>query len=164
MIGIYKITNLINKKSYIGQSVHIERRWREHCMPSADSLIAKSIKKYGVENFIFEILEEVSDVNQLNEKESYYISLYNSIVPNGYNIVQEDDQHPSSFTFYNKEEFEQIVDYIQNSTLTFEEIAKKFNLNRRTITRINNGYVHQIQNVSYPLRKTKLEKVNNCQV
>nr|DAH19257.1 MAG TPA: intron associated endonuclease [Bacteriophage sp.]DAT87476.1 MAG TPA: intron associated endonuclease [Caudoviricetes sp.] len=35
MIGIYKIENLINGKVYIGQSVHIERRWQEHCMDSA---------------------------------------------------------------------------------------------------------------------------------
>ena len=35
MIGIYKIENLINGKVYIGQSIHIERRWQEHCMDSA---------------------------------------------------------------------------------------------------------------------------------
>ena len=45
--GIYKIENLINHKVYIGQSKHIERRWAEHCHPSAKSLISKAIKKYG---------------------------------------------------------------------------------------------------------------------
>ena len=50
MIGIYKITNLINNKIYIGQSIHIERRWSEHCQPSAKSLIAKAIQKYGKEH------------------------------------------------------------------------------------------------------------------
>jgi predicted GIY-YIG superfamily endonuclease len=42
-IGIYKIENLINGKIYIGQSIHIEKRWQEHCKASSNSLIAKSI-------------------------------------------------------------------------------------------------------------------------
>lgn len=60
MIGIYKITNNINNKIYIGQSVHIKRRWAEHCKPSSDSLISKAIKKYGKDNFTFEIIEKCS--------------------------------------------------------------------------------------------------------
>ena len=86
MIGIYKITNLTNGKSYIGQSIHIERRWIEHCLPSADSAIAKAIQKYGKEQFSFQVIEECSK-EQLNEKEEYYISYYNTVVPNGYNIM-----------------------------------------------------------------------------
>ena len=39
MIGIYKITNKLNNKCYIGQSIHIERRWAEHCFPSKTSQI-----------------------------------------------------------------------------------------------------------------------------
>ena len=60
-IGIYKIENLVNHKVYIGQSIHIEKRWQEHCRPSADSAIAKAIRKYGKENFSFQILEECSE-------------------------------------------------------------------------------------------------------
>lgn len=60
-MGIYKITNLFNGKVYIGQSIHIERRWKEHCFFSANSLIGKAIQKYGKQNFSFEILEEVQD-------------------------------------------------------------------------------------------------------
>jgi group I intron endonuclease len=51
--GIYKIENLINHKCYIGQSIHIERRWQEHCQSSAKSCIANAIKKYGKTNFSF---------------------------------------------------------------------------------------------------------------
>ena len=66
-IGIYKITNKENGKSYIGQSIHIERRWEEHCLPSSTSLISKAIQKYGKTNFIFEIIEEcqIDDLNVL---------------------------------------------------------------------------------------------------
>lgn len=53
MIGIYKITNKINNKVYIGQSIHIERRWTEHCFPSSTSQIALAIKKHGKEKFFF---------------------------------------------------------------------------------------------------------------
>ena len=42
-IGIYKIENLITGKIYIGQSIHIERRWQEHCQKTASSLIGKAI-------------------------------------------------------------------------------------------------------------------------
>ena len=49
MIGIYKITNKINNKSYIGQSIHIERRWSEHCFPSKTSQISLAIQEFGKE-------------------------------------------------------------------------------------------------------------------
>ena len=60
MIGIYKITNKINGLSYIGQSVHIERRFIEHCLPSKTSKISCAIQKYGKDNFDFSVLEECS--------------------------------------------------------------------------------------------------------
>ena len=75
MIGIYKITNKLNNKAYIGQSKHIEQRWKEHQQLSRKSLIHKAIEKYGINNFTFEILEECSR-ELLNEKERFYIELY----------------------------------------------------------------------------------------
>jgi len=80
MIGIYKITNP-NGKIYIGQSIDIERRWKEYkklyCNQSIK--IFNSLKKYGWENHTFEILEECS-LKQLNKKEESYILLFNSHV------------------------------------------------------------------------------------
>ena len=99
MIGVYKIENLINGKIYIGQSIHIERRWKEHCIPSSKSLIGKAIKKYGKENFSFQVLNECAQEN-LDELEEYYISKYNSIAPNGYNI-ETAAKGKTSFSFYN---------------------------------------------------------------
>jgi group I intron endonuclease len=59
MNGIYKITNRINKKSYIGQSIHIEQLWQEHLYQSTKcSLIKYALFKYGQENFTFEVIEE----------------------------------------------------------------------------------------------------------
>lgn len=62
MIGIYKITNLINNKIYIGQSVHIERRWSEHKSSVKTNkriyYLHKAMCKYGINNFKFEVLVE----------------------------------------------------------------------------------------------------------
>jgi len=86
--GIYKIENLLNHKVYIGQSIHIERRWMEHCRLSTSSVISDAIKKYGKENFSFQVLEECK-VEELDKKEIYYIHKFNSLVPNGYNVTEE---------------------------------------------------------------------------
>lgn len=155
MIGIYKITNLINGKCYIGQSVHIERRWQEHKRPSATSVIATAIKEYGIENFSFEVLEELP-TEKLDERERFYIQKYNSISPNGYNITEQTETQHTSFGVLNKEQFYEIVNKIQNTNLTFDEIALEYQVNRRTINRINNGYTHRMEDVDYPIRKPKV--------
>ena len=91
MIGIYKITNNINNKSYIGQSTDIERRFAQHKSPYererfSEKPLYKAIAKYGINNFSFEILEECP-VEELSQKEEYYIKKYNSLChKNGYNI------------------------------------------------------------------------------
>ena len=84
--GIYKIENLVNGKVYIGQSVDIESRWREHknisqrkTSKSYNYPLYKAFRKYGVENFSFEIVEECP-VETLSEKEMFYINKYNSCV------------------------------------------------------------------------------------
>lgn len=90
MIGIYKITNLLNKQSYIGQSICVESRIKQHILSSEkeyareyDSPIHKSIRKNGLNNFKFELLEECPK-EKLNEREIYWINYYNSYL-NGYN-------------------------------------------------------------------------------
>lgn len=93
MCGIYLITNTVTHKVYVGQSVDIERRWKEHKArafnPNSnnyDTPLARSIRKYGIEAFVESILCECTQ-EELNEKEAYYIHQFNSLVPNGYNIL-----------------------------------------------------------------------------
>lgn len=95
MISIYKITNLLNGKSYIGQSINIEKRWYEHKYKSQcrtdisfNSILHIAFRKYGIDNFSFEILEELKTVEELDQREQYYIKFYNTITPNGYNILE----------------------------------------------------------------------------
>lgn len=81
--GIYKITNKINGKTYIGQSNNCKRRIQEH-QQERDIPIDMWINFLGKDNFTYEIIESCS-LEELDEKEQYYIKLYDSI-NNGYNI------------------------------------------------------------------------------
>lgn len=98
-IGIYKITNLINNKSYIGQSCNIEKRIKTHFwaafkenLSSYNYKIYQAIRKYGIENFKWEILKTINEVNkgQLNILERQYIEKYDSF-KNGYNMTTGGD-------------------------------------------------------------------------
>ena len=78
--GIYRITDLTTEKSYIGQSVDIKERFRQHIKSAltygkATNKLYSTMQKSGVHNFTFEILEEVSREN-LNERETYWIEFY----------------------------------------------------------------------------------------
>lgn len=89
MIGIYKIENKINHKVYIGQSQNIERRWSNH-VSSAGKMkykMSQALGEFGVENFSFEVIEECP-IELLDEREIYWIKYYNSMVPNGYNMIE----------------------------------------------------------------------------
>lgn len=85
MIGIYKITNLINNKSYIGQSINIKRRWREHKRMTGKNLMYEDMKKFKIENFSFEVIEECL-IDKLDEREIYWIKYYDTY-NNGYNLT-----------------------------------------------------------------------------
>lgn len=92
--GIYKITNIVNEKCYIGQSHNIYDRWIRHRSrafqvndSNYNSYFYRSIRKYGLDKFRFEILEECVDSN-LSEREKYYIGLFDSNNPlHGYNMT-----------------------------------------------------------------------------
>lgn len=87
--GIYKVTNKINGKVYIGQSVDIGRRWRQHMTAEDDIYFHKAIQKYGVENFEWEVIEKCKK-SELDERESYWIEYYDSF-NNGYNCTKGGD-------------------------------------------------------------------------
>jgi len=85
MVGIYKITNP-KKNVYIGQSVDIERRFIDYkkSLKKSQIRLYNSIKKYGYENHVFEVIEEC-DISLLNEKERHWQDFYNVISKNGLN-------------------------------------------------------------------------------
>ena len=82
MIGIYKITNKLNGDAYIGQSVEIENRLEDHKKPynlnrEENKRLYQAFIQFGLNNFTFEIIEECK-ITELNEKEKYWISFYNT--------------------------------------------------------------------------------------
>lgn len=86
MVGIYAIKNKINNKIYIGRSTDIHRRWKSHLRDArvGDSCkIHIAMRELGINNFYLEIIEECS-LEELNEKEQYYIDKFDSW-HNGYN-------------------------------------------------------------------------------
>lgn len=110
MIGIYKFTNKINGNSYIGQSIDIEKRRKTHISrafsqtPSNkeyEKTFYRALRKYGVENFSFEILK-ICPQEELNDWEQYYIQKYNTY-HDGYNedeggqmflYIKDGEKHP----------------------------------------------------------------------
>lgn len=85
---IYKISNKINDKLYIGQtSKTIEERFKEHCKINPRCIITLAIKKHGKKNFSIEIIEECPSIEDTNEREKYWIKYYDSLSPNGYNLT-----------------------------------------------------------------------------
>jgi group I intron endonuclease len=91
--GIYKITNIVNGKIYIGSSNDIKQRWRRHKsdlkLNRHDNVyLQRAWNKYGEKNFKFEILEEIP-IENLIEKEQYYIAKYNTLYNiYGYNLKE----------------------------------------------------------------------------
>lgn len=81
---LYRITNNINKKIYIGITNNYKKRWSNHGLE--DTVISKAIKKYGKENFTFEVLFDNVPIEQIDKLEIEQIKLHNSLVPNGYNV------------------------------------------------------------------------------
>ena len=81
--GIYKITNLLTEQCYIGQSVNISDRWKQHCKcglgieASATNILYNSMQRDKIWNFSFELLEECPR-ELLNEKEAFWINMYQS--------------------------------------------------------------------------------------
>ena len=91
MTGIYKITNKINGNAYVGLSVDIEKRWKTHLQryledgPEYNKVLYKAMRKYGVDNFSFEVLE-ICEAESLVEREEYWIDFYDTF-HNGYNAT-----------------------------------------------------------------------------
>lgn len=135
LIGIYKITNLINNKVYIGQTIDYERRINEHIRhyPNSNyhdfnSLLYRAIRKYGINNFSFEMIEEC-DTNELDDKEIKWIKKYNAYCnwpnSNGYNMTIGGQGN-------RKITPEQVLEEWNNG-LSKQEIVKKFSLSTTTV-------------------------------
>lgn len=125
---IYKITNKINGKSYIGKTNNIIRRWKEHRYGhGGTAILSKAFAKYGLDNFEFSIINEqkyetVEELNKrLPELEVYYIGIYNTF-KNGYNATIGGDG--ISFYKHSKETIERIRESNKGKVIPEERLKK----------------------------------------
>ena len=156
MIGIYRITNKINGKCYIGQSVNIKQRWKNHrkdaFWPQSqayDYPLYQAMRKYGIDIFLFEILEECLP-EQLNERECFYIKKYRSY-GKGYNQNAGGNScfHPIKL---DTPTIIQIITALKTTTKTNTELADEFCVSEGMIRAINLGSCWPQPNECYPIR------------
>lgn len=121
MIGIYKITNTKNEKSYIGQSTNIEERWKQHkqAIQTSDKSWYPLARKEsdGVDDFTFEVLQQCK-AEELDELEDYWVDYYKSYV-NGYNQTKDGGYVSANtqFVYFPIELFEELQ--MDNNTVPF---------------------------------------------
>lgn len=165
MIGIYKITNKINNKVYIGQSKDIEKRWKEHkfgCfnknISDYDSKKNRAFRKYGIDNFCFEVIELLDEL-LLDEREKYWIQYYDS-VNNGYNTsyggyspnLQGENHSQAKFSQYI---IDKIIQDLIDNVFSYDEICRKYNITKPMLSNINRGKNWVKENINYPIRDEK---------
>ena len=112
---IYKITNMITNKCYIGETKKNNPfiRWNEHKKTIKNGIgcpaLQDAVKKYGIDHFKFEILIICFDEDRF-KYEIEYIKKYNSMVPNGYNLTKGGE----GGGFYGKKHSKQTIDKLSN--------------------------------------------------
>lgn len=152
---IYAIHNIVTNKYYIGQTrlANPIIRWKDHF----DSAFCKhenyhlytSMRKYGIDKFTFQVLEDNIPIENLDDKEKEYIIKYDSY-NNGYNntIGGQDDAWHSKLT---EKDVRRIISLIQDGELSFTSIAKEYQVNPSTISDINRGDTWHFSDISYPI-------------
>ena len=126
MVGIYKITNLITGESYVGRSVHIEERWKEHFCKGYgarhSARFQEAIDLYGKEGFSFQILEECAS-EVLSERERYWINTlrpeYNTVTDG--HIISPETRAKISASLTGKK---QPADVIEKRKASIKELHK----------------------------------------
>lgn len=160
---IYKITNLINNKIYIGQTIRdVQIRWKEHLRSKDEAPIHKAIRKYGKEAFKIEIIEECENI-LLNEREQYYINKFNSYNGHiGYNATLGGDSNKKIVDWVKShpEEVKKHLDKIRPKAI------QKFKENpelqeKREKARIE-GYHKYIENNKEEWNKKQREKLEKA--
>ena len=136
--AVYKITNTITGDFYIGSSKNIKNRWMSHKKPSTwnkcpNNQLYLDMQKYGVDKFVFEILEE-AEIEQLKEKEQWFIELlkptYNNNNAKGWDIERRKEYNrkynkSDKCKEYRKQYYNQLCLY-NGETLTLKALSMRF--------------------------------------
>lgn len=186
MYYIYKFTNKKNGKHYIGQTNNLQKRYNGHKSESFNPKASGywlpfhcAIRKYGIENFSFDILEEIMDgesQNFINEREQYFIQYYNSLKDNnGYNVTIGGDGCPKPPLSYEEKlersklftgkEIQDIQQRLLNDE-EFDDIEKIYSpkLKRTFLVNINTGTNFYNPDFNYPLKKNAKSRFSQKEI
>lgn len=148
--GIYRWTD--GEKTYIGQSIDIEKRKRRHladALRGIDTPLYKAMRDH-LDRFSFEIVEEC-EVELLDAREKYYIQQFNCQIPYGFNQT-EGGQGASHFMSLDQERLKGIIFDLINTTMTGPEIGMKYGVSHQMVYDIKNGKSWRQEGLTYPLR------------
>ena len=149
-VGIYLYTNKINGKQYVGQSVDIEARHKRHVYRSKGNkpiqVIDRAIKKYGIDNFDFNILVECPK-DDLNNQEDYWVKYWDTYKTDNYNMVvgggslgAGKDNPSYDHTVYTFRHWDG-----RSEQLTQFELYTKYKLNGGQLSRVCSGKLNEIK-------------------
>jgi group I intron endonuclease len=166
MCGIYKITNNINGKVYIGQSIAIQKRFNRHKTTAYNINdeaynypLYQAIRKYGENNFSFEVIEEC-DLDLLDSREKYWIQFFKSDNRNfGYNQTPGGDSSFKNLKI-TWDIADKIVYLLRDTELSQEEIAEKFNVSQSMVSYICSGISWRKEGIKYPIREKSSQRGN----
>ena len=145
---IYKITNKVNEKAYIGQTRYtVEFRWKQHQFKKDKTYFHNAIHKYGAENFTVEVLEECN-IEDLNNREIFYIAKFDTF-KNGYNLTIGGDGNRRLLLDDSYNEIKEL--YL--SGFSSNKIAILYKVDKATIVKI-------LKSLEVKLRSNKLS-INN---
>lgn len=174
MYKIYKLTNLVNNKIYIGLTKNtIEERWSKHIQEAKRNdkfLLYRAIRKYGTSVFKLELIEDNLTLDQAYDKEQYYIQYFNSYYKNnlGYNMTLGGENaiqncgEKNGRSIASDEMRLRAIELLQTTDLPQEEIARIVGYPGAT-DRALQGFVHDLnvgntfrqEGTDYPIRKTR---------
>lgn len=164
-IGIYKLIFEGTAEVYIGQSINIESRFKDHLntLKSGKGVpkLQEAYNKYGIPSL--NIVEECKS-NLLNSKEIYYIKIHNSM-ENGFNSLSGGDSYygeDNSNSKYTNEDYYMVLWYLtQIPTYTHEEISLELNISISVIRSISRGLAHEWLQEIYPEEYKEMQCINN---
>lgn len=168
---VYKITNTVNNKVYIGITARtLEKRWRYHCNSAHSEndryVFHRAIIKYGENAFVKEVLASNLNKEEAQQLEKYYINTLDTFYLNGhgYNMTyggEFNDHLKGSLcpgALFTEDQISQIYILLKTTKMLYTEILSKIgvisnNSTRAAISRINHGHAYTRADEQYPLRE-----------
>lgn len=102
-------------------------------------MLYRAIRKYGLDNFEFSVIEECAII-ELDEKEEFYIQQYNTVIPYGYNMSLG-GQPQRHFLKLDAERLAQLKIELRDTDIPIKQLAQKYDISHQVVYDINNGKI-----------------------